>query len=180
MKFRVSIVGIMLVVALVALECVAIRSFLPFRMGRLLLLAVLPMANVLIAVIIRARAGRRLGISRPFGLGFAVSGFVALGVYVSLILAFPDKVAHALTDPILAFGLLDKGTAAGLVKHMMLGFAWSQTPVLAPALLGGCLYRLWLAGASLRSAPATRSPLPLGIKGREPATTRLVDPATSR
>jgi hypothetical protein len=141
-------------------------------------IGVLPMANVLIAVAARGQAGRRKGVSAPFCLGFSVAGTAALGVYLALVLAFPVAVKHAVDDPLAPLEPLAKRGAAGIATFVPVGLAWTQAPILAPALLGGLVWRRRSRHAA--SGHAAVPPRPLGIGGLEPATTRLVDPAGSR
>jgi hypothetical protein len=179
-KFRVSIAGIMVAVALIAVDCGAIRALqgLPHPVGNLLILCFVPMANVLLAVLLRLRSALQRGTARPFAMGFAAAGLPALALYAALVLTVPGRVGHALTDPLAPLLPRSDHDTVRLVTIIVVGLAWSQTPVLLPALLGG-----WLCRRSRkRSArgPAAVPPRPLGIGRPEEVTTRLVDQAPSR
>ena len=102
MKIRVSIAGIMAAAALIAVDCGTIRALhgLPHPVNNQLTLCFVPMANVLLAVLIRLRSALRRGTARPFAMGFAAAGLPALALYAALILAFPGRVGHALTEPL--------------------------------------------------------------------------------
>ncbi|HEY2154666.1 MAG TPA: hypothetical protein VGH33_03485, partial [Isosphaeraceae bacterium] len=128
MKFRVSIAGIMATVALIALDCMVIRTLGDFRqpMGNVLILSCLPMVNVLIAVLIRIRAGLRRGTARPFPMGFAAAGLAALALFAALVVAFPHTIAHAFDDSLGPLEPLTKRGTVGIVTLVVLALAWSQ------------------------------------------------------
>jgi hypothetical protein len=96
---RFRIVSIMLVVAIAALDFVAIRALFGFRslMGELLILGALPMANVL-AVGLASRQ-RRPG-TRPFLLGFVPFGAMALALYVATATSFPREIVVSCLTPV--------------------------------------------------------------------------------
>jgi hypothetical protein len=167
-KFRVSIAGIMAAGVLIALDCMVIRTLGDYRqpMGNVLILCCLPMTNVLAAVLLRIRAGLRRGTTRPFPIGFAAAGVAALAIYSVLVVAFPQTMAHAVDDPLGHLDPLAKRGTAGIATVVVLALAWSQAPLLVPALLGGWLYR-----RSRKSKPGAIAAVPsrpLGI-GRHDA-----------
>jgi hypothetical protein len=88
-RFRIA--SIMVVVAIAALNLVAIRTLLGFRslMGELLILGALPMANVLAVGLV---IGQRRPGNRPFLLGFVPFGAMALALYVAMATSFPREI----------------------------------------------------------------------------------------
>ena len=94
-RFRIA--SIMVVVAIVALDLVAIRALLGFRslMGELLILGALPMANVLAVGLL---IGQRRPGNRPFLLGFVPFGAMSLALYVAMATSFPREIVDILPD----------------------------------------------------------------------------------
>jgi hypothetical protein len=180
MKLRVSIAGIMAAAALIAVDCGTIRALhnLPHPVGNLLTLCFVPMANVLLAVLIRLRSALRRETARPFAMGFAAAGLPALALYAASILAFPGRVGHTLTDPLAPLLPRSDHDTVRLAAIIVVGLAWSQTPVLLPALVGGWIYRRWRKPKAI--VPAAVPPPPLAIGRADAGATRLVDPAAPR
>src|SRR5215472_12261687 len=94
-----SIAGLMAVVTLAALDCVAVRSPLSGRSltGVLWLVGGLPMANVLTVGLLPLLLGRpRRWDGRPFLVGFVALGALALMLYAALTARYAGPFREAL------------------------------------------------------------------------------------
>jgi hypothetical protein len=146
-RFRFSISGMMAVVALFALDFMAIRTPLNGLSvtACMLLLGGLPMANLLTAgllVMLPDRLRRR--VDRPWLVGFEVVGWTALFGYASCAYyhayALRESVVHAL-------GLL---TSLGNPAFLTAVVAILSAPQLGLALVGGWLNRRYQIGSTIR------------------------------
>src|SRR3954454_2036881 len=81
-RFRIA--GVMVAIAIAALDFAAIRAFLDIPDVFLLVLGAVPMANVLAVGIL---IGQQRPGSRPFLLGFEAFGAMALVLFVAVALA---------------------------------------------------------------------------------------------
>jgi hypothetical protein len=143
-RFRIA--SIMVVVAIAALNLVAIRALLGFRslMGELLILGALPMANVLAVSLI---IGQRRPGNRPFLLGFVPFGAMALALYVAVGTAFPREIVKSCMIPVNDY------LVRVIEPHRPLLFIPAQTfayvlilglPQVVFALIGGLLSRKFM------------------------------------
>ena len=141
-RFRIA--WIMVAVAFIALDCLAIRAFLdsPSPMGEELLLGALPMTNVLAIGLLIAR--QRPG-TRPFILGFVTFGAVALAIYAWLAdRGFPNDLPTLYVKPFvnLAERNIGRGHTYLFIPIVCFGIvAMNALPQLAFALIGGFLSR---------------------------------------
>jgi hypothetical protein len=96
-RFRIA--SIMVVVAIAALNLVAIRALFGFRslMGELLTVGALPMANVLAVGLL---IGHWRPGNRPFLLGFVAFGAMALATYVAMATCFPREIVVSCMTPV--------------------------------------------------------------------------------
>jgi hypothetical protein len=148
-RFRIA--SIMVVVAIVALNLVAIRVLLGFRslMGELLILGALPMANVLAVGLV---IGQRRPGNRPFLLGFVPFGAMALAVYVATATSFPREIVVSCLTPVNDY------LESIIGPHRPLLFIPAQTfvyvlmlglPQLVFGLIGGILSRTFITTISI-------------------------------
>ena len=140
---RFRIVSVMLVVAIVALNFVAIRDLLGFRslMGELLILSALPMANVLAVGLL---IGNRRPGSRPFLLGFVPFGAMALALYVAVVTSVPREIVVSCLAPVSDYLVRMIGASRPLLFIRALAFVCLIILVLPQvvfALIGGFLSR---------------------------------------
>ncbi len=140
---RFRIVSIMVVVAIVALNFVAIRDLLGFRslMGELLILSTLPMANVLAVGLL---IGKRRPGSRPFVLGFVPFGAIALALYVAVVTSVPREIVVSCLAPVSEYLVRMIGAHRPLLFIRALAFVCLFILVLPQvvfALIGGFLSR---------------------------------------
>jgi hypothetical protein len=141
----------MVMVAIVALNLVAIRALLGFRslMGELLILGALPMANVLAVGLVIGQ--RRTG-NRPFLLGFVTFGAMALALFVAVATSVPREVVKSCLTPVSDY--LERMIG----PHRPLRFVPAQTlafvlmlglPQVVFGLIGGVLSRRFMTTISI-------------------------------
>jgi hypothetical protein len=139
-RFRIA--WVMVAVAIAALDFWATRGLLdlrPRRVGGLLLLGALPMANVLAVGLLVAR---QLPRSRPFVLGFEQFGAVALFFLIFLVIS---NGGESLRDNYLT-PMLAPLRPAESTNHILIGSAVAVMLILPQvlfALIGGALFS-WL------------------------------------
>ena len=140
-RFRIA--WIMLAVAIAALDFGVMREVVGSRSvrGILLLLGILPMANVLaVGMLINQR---RPG-NRPFLLGFEVFGAMALIVYIALVYYFDRGIETTYLRPLIDLLMKTIGQDRPIVFISVL-YAGSMLilgcPQLVFALIGGRLSR---------------------------------------
>jgi hypothetical protein len=136
----------MAAIALVAIDCVAIRTPL---LGRtvteaMLLLGGLPMANILAAgllTLLRDRSWRR--VYRPWLVGFEVVGWTALCLYASCAYYHPDALRETVVHT--------ASPLRALASHAFIAviMAALALPHIALALLGGWLNRKYAIGVTI-------------------------------
>ncbi len=139
---RFSISSLMAVVLLVALDCMAINTFLVrplFRrtLSELTLVGVLPMANILAIGLFRLWAVRNgRGRPRPFLVGFDIFGGVALLLFLACALLAIDSLHDGVGDVLRSLSLRpgDPSFLTGAVAILLL-------PQVALASVGGWLVR---------------------------------------
>jgi hypothetical protein len=159
-RFRIA--WMMAIVALVALDCAAIRELVALKVRSTvrvyitcdsLMAGALPMANIL-AVGLLVGLGRWRG--RPFLVGFEVTGTLALVVCVSLAVLFQEEVIAPYVDlaaePI--FRALRPGWRSPAPLFYSIVSVMLLTPQVAVALFGGWLTRrLTIANARVSARP---------------------------
>jgi hypothetical protein len=102
--FRFSISSLMAVVLVVALDCMAVNTFMVrplFRanLSELIVFGTLPMANILAIGLIRLWADRNgRGRTRPFLVGFEVCGWVTLLLFVACAVLATDSFHDGVGD----------------------------------------------------------------------------------
>ena len=136
--FRYSIAGLMVLVGLAAIDCMAIRGPLSGRpiIATLLLLGGLPMANLLaigLLPLLLGDPGCRG--ARPSVVGFEVVGWVTLLLYASLVSHRPEALREAV---VVALGSV---RIHGNVAFLTAVMAALLLPQISLSLLGG-----WLNG----------------------------------
>ena len=152
---RFRIVSIMLVVAIAALNFVAIRTHVGFRslMGELLMLGALPMANVLAVGLL---IGQRRPGNRSFLVGFVPFGAMALALYVAMATSFPREMVITCMTPLSEY----LGRIIGQDRPVL--FIPAQTlalvtvlvlPQLVFALIGGLLSRRFMITIRISRRP---------------------------
>jgi hypothetical protein len=143
-RFRIA--SVMAHIAIAAFDFAVIRAMpvIGPPTSELLVVGALPMGNVL-AVGLLARQ-RRAG-SRPFLLGFAAFGVLALALYVALVVLSPQTVADTCIKPLLPPISSTIGPSRPRVLVWQIASVCSVAvvllglPQLAFALLGGYLSR---------------------------------------
>lgn len=140
---RFSIALLMVIVALAALDLETIRAMPVIRppTSELLVLGALPMANVLAVDLLLSQ---RRPASRPFLLGFAAFGVVALALYVALVAFSPETVATLYVRPLIEPISRTIGPIQPIILIAILGsvgVVMLGLPQLALALLGGFMFR---------------------------------------
>jgi hypothetical protein len=152
-RFRIA--SIMVVVAIAALNLVAIRVLLGFRslMGELLILGALPMTNVLAVGLLIGQ--RRLG-NRTFLLGFVAFGAMALAIYVAMATSFPREIVVSCMTPLSDYLERIIGRDRPLLFIPVQTLALVATPGLPQvvvALFGGLLSRKFVIGIGTSRQP---------------------------
>jgi hypothetical protein len=152
-RFRIA--SIMVVVAIAALDLVAIRTFLGFRslMGELLILGALPMANVLAVVL---ALGQLRPANRPFCLGFVLFGAMALTVYVATATSFPREIVKSYMIPVSEYLVRVIGPHRPLLFIPAQTFAYLAILVLPQvviALIGGLLFQKFMIISRISRRP---------------------------
>jgi hypothetical protein len=149
---------LMAVVALVAADCVALRVFLVPGPSALLVMALLPMLDLLLpGIILAASQLRRRGACHAFLAGFEVFGWAAVAVLISFCLspsAFDTLVAYveAVSAPLERLHerwswTYDPDSIFQMVYGMAVNSATLSLPLLITGLSGGCL--AWASGVTL-------------------------------
>jgi 4-amino-4-deoxy-L-arabinose transferase-like glycosyltransferase len=145
-RFRCSVAGLMAVVGLVALDCMAIRTPLSGRSltAGMLLLGGLPMANILAAGLLPLlpdRSGREG--CRPWLVGFQAVGWTALFLYTSCAYYDPDALRESVVRALKSLRVLGNPTFLIAVAAAL------SVPQLGLALVGGWLNRRYRIGATI-------------------------------
>lgn len=141
-RFRCSITGLMAIVALVALDCVVVRTPLSGRSltAGMLLLGGLPMANILAAVLLTPDRSER-DPYRPWVVGFEVVGWTALLLYAACAYAHPDVLRESVVQSLKSLRSLGNPAFLAAVVAVL------SVPQLGLALLGGWLNQRYGIGA---------------------------------
>ncbi len=141
-RFRIA--WLMVGVVIAALEFGAIRAATDNRgpVGDSLVVGALPMGNFLVFGLL---IGLRHPWSRRFILGFEVFGAAALAVYIAVATLFTEELDQsyleiAITPVRETIGRTGWTTSRLLIAYFILA-VWASLPLLAFALLGGCLSR---------------------------------------
>jgi hypothetical protein len=140
--FRFSISSLMVVVLVVALDCMAVnllivRRLLRIPLSELVLVGALPMANILAIGLLRLWAYRNgRGRTRPLLVGFEVCGWVTLLVFVTCAVLATDSLHDGVGDILRSLSLRPENPLflIGAVAILLL-------PQLALASFGGWLIR---------------------------------------
>ncbi len=151
-RFRIQ--GIMLAVAIVALNCGALRATSDYASGQNLMLctAALPMANVLVIGVV---IGHRHSNGRRFLLGFEAFGAAALAYLFVAILSNEDWVWSYMMLAVEPLRLMIRPTNAGewSTPRILVGRAvvslWITLPQVALAFVGGCLSYRYRQGCAI-------------------------------
>jgi hypothetical protein len=145
-RFRFSIAEMMVAVAIVALDCKAIRTPLSGQSVTecMLVLGGLPMANVLVAGLLILLPDRSRGrLYHPWLVGFEVAGWTALFFYA----AGAYYHAYALREGIVR--ALTSLSALGNTAYISAVMATLSAPQLGLGLLGGWLNRRYKIGVTI-------------------------------
>jgi hypothetical protein len=150
---RISIAEIMAIVALAALDCLALRMGRSPAANRCLVFAGMPMQIILaIGLLPILRRRRRRETPSRFLVGFEVGGGICLLAYVSACVQATESLVWHLTStltPVLnALGFLPYSTADYTCRYG-LAMAYLTAPQLAAALVAG-----WINHSGFRHAPA--------------------------
>jgi len=173
---RLSIVSVMAVVIVVAIDCLALRA-IDSRNGLAgalhgIALGSLPMVNLLAVGLTLILQERRK--SRPFLVGFEVFGMLALLLFIAGARVFPDainsgliSVADTFADTSARLGLDYASTDIGsLVEEVCLVPVLLLLPQLSFALAGGWLTHKFMTARSASPDEAASSPEPLRLRPR--------------
>jgi hypothetical protein len=138
---RCSLAELMVIVALAAVDCLAIRLRGSFSTVRFLIVGGLPMVNVLvISLLLILRRRIRREVPSRFLVGFAVTGWVVLGIFVAVCVQASEPLSrhllYALTPFLNAFSFIPYSTADFVWRHG-LAMCYLTAPQLAAALVAG-------------------------------------------
>ncbi len=149
-----SIAEMMAIIALVGLDCLAIRMGSPLTLYSVTF-GGLPMQIVLvIGLLLLLRLRRRKERQLPFLIGFEVVGWLGhlifVAVCVQAAVSLDMHMVHALS-PLLAVTGFQTHAAVDLIWRIALGMSYLTALQLVPALVGGLISQWW----SKRTQPET-------------------------
>ena len=151
-RFRIA--SLMVAVAIAALDFGMIRALSVVQRSPyvLLVLGVLPMANVLPVILL---TGQRRRENRPFRLGFVSFGAMALALFVAVTWFFPHEMA-ILFSPLLGYVIKIIGSGRPLLSDAAQALALVVTvglPQVVFALIGGFLSRKFMIASRISKRP---------------------------
>jgi hypothetical protein len=144
---RFSIAEMMAIVALVALDCLAIRVSHSSLAAENAVFVVLPMQSVLaIGLLLMLRRRRRTEKPLPFLVGFEVVGWTCLLICVAVCVRAPESVdrhlTYILTPLVDAIGFQQFSTP-DLICRYSIAMTYLSAPQLAVALVAGWISQRW-------------------------------------
>ena len=153
-----SIAEMMAIVAIVALDCLAIRVTQPAPSLVFLALGGLPMQIALVIGLLLMFRRRRLEKPFPFLIGFEVVGWICLLIYVVLCFQIPgrsiDRHLGETLGPMLRATGLEPFSTPDMICRFSLLLTYLSAPQLAIALLAGWFSQRWWKQAHPEPAPA--------------------------
>jgi hypothetical protein len=143
-----SIAEMMVVVAVVAVDCLVMRARQPALTHIFVALGGLPMQIALVTgLLLMSRRRRRMEMQLPFLVGFEVVGWICLLIYFALCFqAAPSINMHLgnTLNPLLNATGLERFSTPDWIIRVGLAMAFLTVPQLAAALVGGWIsQRQW-------------------------------------
>lgn len=146
-RLSLSIADMMVIVAVVAIDCLLIRlansgSAIPF----LVFGGSLMQIGLVIGLLLILRRQRRMETPYPFLVGFEVVGWSGHLSYAVLCLRsanWIDEHLRAILTPLLNVTGFSRFSTPGMIWIFILGISCLTAPQLAPALVGGWISQKW-------------------------------------
>ncbi len=153
-----SIAEMMAIIALVALECLAIRASQRSLTTIYLLVGGLPMQSPLVSgLFLMFRRRRRMEKSLPFLVGFAIVGWISLLIFGDICFRAPvaidQHVSDTLSTSLTALGLQPFSTQDIIWKVMVVS-TYLTAPQLVVALIAGWISHWWWKRAHPETMPS--------------------------